>query len=187
MSKAPDPEITKLLNGSDALAPATATRLEQLVYQDLKRIAASKMAKESASNTMSVTALVHEAFMRLEATDKMTWKSRRHYFGAAAEAMRRILIDRARYYLRQRREGAKSVLPLDEGLVVEGVKPSELVRLDDALADLEAFDEELAVVLKLKYFAGLSAREIAEVYEESPRTMARRIEAGRAWLLTQMS
>ena len=187
MSEKPDPEITTLLNGGDALEPAMVTKLEQLVYRDLKRIAASKIAKESANSTMTVTALVHEAFMRLESSDKMTWKSRRHYFGAAAEAMRRILIDRARYYLRKRREGAKSALPLDEGLIVDGVKPAELVDLDDALADLESFDEELAVILKLKYFAGLSAREIAQVYEASPRTMTRRIEAGRAWLLTQMN
>ncbi len=186
MSHEPDSEITTLLNGSDALEPAVANRLEKLVYSDLKRIAASKIAQESTSGTMTVTALVHEAFMRLESTESMTWQSRRHYFGAAAEAMRRILIDRARYYMRQRREGAKSALSLDEGLIVEGVRPSELVELDDALADLESFDKELALILKLKYFAGLSAREIAEVYESSTRTMARRIEAGRAWLMSQM-
>ena len=187
MGEEPDSEITTLLNNNDVLEPATVSRLEQLVYRDLKRIAASKIAQESASSTMTVTALVHEAFMRLESSDKMMWKSRRHYFGAAAEAMRRILIDRARYYLRKRREGAKSALSLDEGLIVEGVKPAELVKLDDALADLESFDEQLAAILKLKYFAGLSAREIAEVFEVSTRTMTRRIEAGRAWLLTEMS
>lgn len=179
-------QITLLLNGDGALDQGEAARLEQFVYRDLKRIAASKLMRESKSNTMTVTSLVHEAFMRLDGMETMTWKSRRHYFGAAAEAMRRILIDRARYYMRQRREGAKSALSLDEGLVMDGVKPDELVRLDDALTDLEAFDGELADILKLKYFAGLSAREIAEVCDAAPRTVARRVEAGRAWLLTQM-
>ena len=186
MTDEQDAEITTLLNGDEPLDPATVSKLEQLVYRDLKRIAASRLVHEAKTNTMTVTSLVHEAFMRLDSMEDITWQSRRHYFGAAAEAMRRILIDRARYYMRERRKGARSAVQLDEGLVVDGVKPDELIRLDDALVDLQAFDQDLADILKLKYFAGLSGREIAELYDAAPRTMARRIEAGRAWLLTQM-
>lgn len=178
-------EITTFLNDDASLQPAMQSRLEKVVYTDLKRIAANRLATESTNSTLTVTALVHEAFMRLDSVHSMTWKNRRHYYGAAAEAMRRILIDRARYHLRQRREGSKSAMSLDEGLVLDGVKPRELVQLDDALSDLESMDTELADILKLKYFAGLSAKEIAELYELSPRTAARKITAGRAWLLSQ--
>ena len=182
----PKLEITMLLNGNESIGPAETTRLEQLVYDDLRRIAAARLAKESPGTTMSVTTLVHEAFMRLDATSSMQWQSRRHYFGAAAEAMRRILIDRARYYMRQRREGAKSALQLDEGLVVDGIRPEELIALDDALGELEAADKELADLLKLRYFVGLSSREIAGLCDLSVRSISRRISAGRAWLQTRM-
>lgn len=178
-------EITTYLNNDDALEPSALSRLQKVVYTDLKRIAANRLATESTNNTLTVTALVHEAFMRLDSVHSMTWKNRRHYYGAAAEAMRRILIDRARYHLRQRREGARSAMSLDEGLLLDGVQPRELVQLDDALQDLEQFDSDLADILKLKYFAGLSAKEIAEVFELAPRTAARKISAGRAWLLSQ--
>ena len=178
-------EITTYLNADQPLQPHLQSRLEKVVYSDLKRIAANRLATESANNTLTVTALVHEAFMRLNEIHSMTWRSRRHYFGAAAEAMRRILIDRARYHMRKRREGSKSAIALEEGLVVDGVKPRELVQLDDALRDLESFDTELAEIVKLKYFAGLSAQEIAELCDLAPRTASRKIAAGRAWLLTQ--
>ncbi|MFK7885502.1 MAG: ECF-type sigma factor [Gammaproteobacteria bacterium] len=178
-------EITTYLNDDESLKPERQSKLAKVVYQDLKRIAANRLATESANSTLTVTSLVHEAFMRLQSVHSMTWKNRRHYFGAAAEAMRRILIDRARYHLRQRREGSKSAISLDEGLLLEGVKPRELVQLDDALSDLESLDRELAEIVKLKYFAGLSAQEIAELYELTPRTASRKISAGRAWLLSQ--
>lgn len=179
-------EITTFLNAEEALGPQLQSKLEKVVYADLKRIAANRLAAESGNSTLTVTALVHEAFMRLNDTHSMTWKSRRHYFGAAAEAMRRILIDRARYHMRKRREGSKSAISLDESLLVEGIKPRELVQLNDALCDLESFDEALAEIVKLKYFAGLSAQEIAELCDIAPRTASRKIAAGRAWLLTQL-
>lgn len=180
-------EITVFLNDGGAMSTATKSRLQKLVYQDLRRVASNRLSNESHSNTMNVTALVHEAFLRLDQSSEMTWQSRRHYFGAAAESMRRILVDKARFEMRQRREGAKSEISLDEGLVVEGVTPDHLVRLDDALSDLEKQDEELADLVKLKYFAGLSAAEIAEMYESSERSMSRKIKAGRAWLYTQLN
>lgn len=179
-------EITTFLNGSDSMSGSARTKLQNMVYKDLKRIAANRLAQESSNNTLSVTALVHEAFLRLDATNSMTWKSRRHYFGAAAESMRRILIDKARYHMRQRREGAKSAMSLDEGLIIEGVTPLHLVQLDDALCDLEKLDSELADILKLKYFGGLSAEEIAELYQSTTRSMSRKIKGGRAWLATQL-
>lgn len=179
-------EITVFLNNEKELSLSLKAKLEKMVYADLKRIAANRLATESKNNTLTVTALVHEAFMRLDGVHSMTWKSRRHYFGAAAESMRRILIDKARYQMRQRREGAKSAIPLDEGLIVDGIPAPELVKLDDALKDLRAMDEELADVMALKYFAGLSAKEIAQLYNSTQRTMSRKIKAGRAWLASQI-
>lgn len=179
-------EITVFLNDGESLSAAQQSKFEKLVYNDLKRVASSRLASESSKGTLSATALVHEAFLRLDKTKHMSWKNRRHYFGAAAESMRRILIDKARYQQRQRREGSKSEISLDEGLVVEGISSSKLINLDDALADMEKHDTELADIIKLKYFAGLSATEIANLYESSERTISRRIVAGRAWLLTQL-
>lgn len=180
-------ELTAYLNDESVGTPSTQAKLIKMVYSDLKHIAINRLATESPNSTLTVTSLVHEAFLKLNNVHSMTWSSRRHYFGAAAEAMRRILIDRARYHLRNRREGAKASIPLEEGIHVEGVKPDELIALSDALTDLESFDEELAELVKLKFFAGLSAEEIAEIHETSPRTILRKIQSARAWLLVQVS
>lgn len=179
-------EITTFLNAGDSIDQGDQSKLYSLIYKDLKNIARNRLAAEYKQGTLTVTALVHEAFIKLDNVDSITWKNRRHYFGAAAEAMRRILIDRARYHSRQRREGEKNAIEFDEGIQVEGVKASELIELDDALEELESFDEEMAMIVKLKYFAGLSAEEIAPLTELSARTVSRKLQTARAWLLVQM-
>lgn len=179
-------DITRILNEVSAGNSSARDKLARLVYQDLKRIAANRLRTESKNNTLTVTALVHEAFMRLDSTRQMSWQSRRHYFGAAAEAMRRILIDRARYHQRQRREGDKKAIPLDDGLQLEAIAPRELIALNDALSDLQQHDAQLAELVKLKYFVGLSIAEIAELLETSSRTVDRRWQAARAWLLMEL-
>ncbi len=180
-------EITTFLNDSEAIKGRDQAQLYKMIYADLKNIARNRLASEANNGgTVSVTVLVNEAFMKLDSTHTMSWKSRRHYFGAAAEAMRRILIDRARYHQRARREGSKAAIELEEGIHVVGVKSDDIVELNDALSDLEKFDDDLAMLVKLKYFAGLSAEEIAELVDSSSRTVARNIQTARAWLLTQM-
>ena len=102
-------------------------RLTELVYEDLKKIASNRLASESADQTLSATSLVHEAYLKLSNIADISWESRRHYFGAAAQVMRRILIDRARYHSRQRRGGEKSAIPLEEGLYLNSVKSGRLI------------------------------------------------------------
>lgn len=179
-------EITELLNGA-VENPDKRNQLDKLVYSYLKRIAGKQLSNEGSQKTVTVTSLVHEAFFSLERTDQITWESRKHYFGAAAEAMRRILIDRARYHLRNRREGSKNAVSLDESLQITDIKPTELIALNDALIDLRTVDKDLADILELKYFVGLSAEEIAPLYDISPRTAARRLTEGRAWLYSELT
>lgn len=180
------PEVTTYLNGTRTLSSADTSRLEKAIYTDLRHIAINRLACESPNSTLTVTSLVHETYLKLKQVDSMSWESRRHYFGAAAEAMRRILIDRARYHLRQRREGEKLAIPLDEGLILVGVKPRNLIELNDAITDLESFDKRLADIVKLNYFVGLSSSDIADLYDESSRTISRKIGTARAWLLAQV-
>jgi RNA polymerase sigma factor (TIGR02999 family) len=179
-------EITTLLHKSALGNPASESELIRLIYQDLKHIAINRLRGESENYTLTVTALVHEAFLRLSKLKNMTWQSRRHYFGAAAEAMRRILIDRARYHLCECREGDNKPIQLEEGLLLEDIRPKELLDLDDALFDLGRYDSELAEIVKLKYYAGLSINDIAELHKVSPRTIDRRWQAARAWLLSEI-
>lgn len=179
-------EITTLLNDEDAFNPRIQSQLAKLVYLDLKRIGFNRLANESLDNSLTITGLVHETFIRLNECESMTWKNRRHYYGAAAEAMRRILIDRARYHFADRREGEKMAIPLEEGLLLEAVKPRHLIELSDALTDLEAHDKELAELVKLRYFVGLSLKEIAEMQDVSSRTIDRRWSIARAWLMTEI-
>lgn len=180
-------EITTYLNNQDMANEKNKAIMNKLIYSHLKNIARNRMATESRQGTISVTDLVNEAYLKLDATHSIEWQSRRHYYGAAAEAMRRILIDRARYKLRNKREAQNNVIELNEEIHLVGVNTTELVQLDDALSDLEAIDDDMATLVKLNYFAGLSTTEIAELTDSSPRTVARKIQTARAWLLTQMN
>lgn len=179
-------EITAFLNDADYCESSESARLNKLIYSHLKNIARNRMAGEGRGGTITVSDLVNEAFIKLDGVHSLTWKSRRHYYGAAAEAMRRILIDRARYKKRSKREAQLNVVELDEEIHITGVNTAELVQLDDALNDLEAMESELASVIKLNYFGGLPVKDIAELLDMSPRTVARKLQTARAWLLTQM-
>lgn len=179
-------EITRLLGDVAEGKQGARDDLTSMVYNDLRRIAAQRL-KGEGHDSLGVTGLVHEAFLRLDQTNKMTFDDRRHYFGAAAQAMRRILIDRARYHGAQRRPDPRKALPIEEaGIVIEGLDPSRLLSLDQALESLEGHDESLASLVRLKFFAGLSTTEIADVLEMSTRTVERRWQAARAWLATEM-
>jgi RNA polymerase sigma factor (TIGR02999 family) len=143
------------------------------------------MAKERPGQTLQATALVHEAYVRLVGTEDPGWDNRGHYFAAAAEAMRRILIERARKKARLKRGGQDQRVTFDEVLADED-RPEQLIALDEALDRLEGHDEMMAQVVKLKYFGGLSVKETASALGVSSRTVNRQWTAARAWLFQEM-
>ena len=166
-------------------ADGTAAELLPLLYDELRRMARGQMARESGPQTLTATALVHEAWLRLSGGDE--WRSRRHFFGAAAEAMRRILIERARRVGRRKHGGDRMRVTLVEGLVGEDPEAEEILALDEALSRLEALVPEMAEVVKLHQFAGLSLEETAAALGTSERTVSRRWTAARAWLKRELS
>jgi RNA polymerase sigma factor (sigma-70 family) len=147
-----------------------ASELLPLVYEELRRLARARLARERPGQTLQPTALVHEAYLRLVEGADPGWDGKRHFFAAAAEAMRRILIERAR------RRAAEAE-----------VAPETLLAIDEALDRLEKIDREMAQVVKLRYFAGLSVGETAESLGLSPRTVNRHWTGARAWLLRELS
>src|SRR5260370_39009786 len=172
MSAAPK-EITQLLkNWSDGDADAPA-RLIPLVYDELRRLASQYMNQERGDHTLQPTALVHEAYLRLVDQTRVTWKNRAHFFGIAAQAMRRILIDHARAHAREKRGGSARRLSLDEAAIMPEERAADLVALDEALQSLAKFDERKARVVELRFFGGLSVDETAEVLDLHRATVMR--------------
>ncbi len=164
--------------------PQAAEQLLALVYDELRRLAAAKIGQERDGHTLQATALVHEAWLRLGCNEPAAWQNRRHFFGAAAEAMRRVLIDNARRKQTARRGVGIQKINI-EGPVCEIATPvedDELLRLHDALDDLEREDPRKAELVKLRYFVGLSTEEAAEALGISERTAKRDWSYARAWL-----
>jgi RNA polymerase sigma factor (TIGR02999 family) len=156
-------DVTRILSAMDAGDPYAAEQLLPLVYDELRRLAAQKMAQEAPGQTLQATALVHEAYLRLAAGDKAPhWNSRAHFFGAAAEAMRRILIDQARRKQADKRGGQGHRVPLavDVGFMSSA---DELLDIDEALTRLASEDPQAARLIELRYFGGLSIEDAAEV------------------------
>lgn len=157
--------------------------LIQLVYGELRALAHAWIAREPAGHTLPPTALVHEAYLRLVTDPNMQWENRRHFFAAAAEAMRRILIERARRVSRQKRGGDQQRVELDEELTPgTELQIEEVLAIHDALNELEARDPGMAQVVKLRYFGGMTVEETAQALDESPRSVNRNWTAARAWL-----
>ena len=181
-------DVTQILNAIEGGDSKAADQLLPVVYEDLRVLAAQKMARESPGQTLQATALVHEAYMRLVGADAQAWKSRRHFFRAAAEAMRRILIDNARRKKSLKRGGKHQRISLDESIAKrdEGCSVDDLIELDKALAKLSEEDETKAEVVKLRYFAGLSVEETAEVLGISTTTTKLHWAYTRAWLLREI-
>ena len=178
-------DVTQLLSAIERGDPQAAGQLLPLVYQELRRLAEQKLASEPAGQTLQATALVHEAFLRLRgagANDKQHWQGRRHFFGAAAEAMRRILVDNARRKKAEKRGGGRGRQDLAAIDVAAPERSDDLVALDEALTRLAAADPPAAELVKLRYFAGLSLPEAAEVMDISPRTADRIWAYAKAWL-----
>lgn len=181
-------DVTRLLldwgNGNrealDALAP--------LVYDELRRLAQSYLRRERSDHTLQGTALVNEAYLRLVDQKNVKWQNRAHFFGVAAQMIRRILVDHARGHQAAKRGAGAAKLSLDDALAVPGVgKDLNLVNLDEALKELEELDARQARIIELRYFTGLSIEETAEVVGVSPATVKREWTAARAWLFRQLS
>ena len=177
------PDLTLLLNTVGTGDPDAAAQLLQLVYDDLRRLAAHRLANEAPGQTLDATALVHEAYLRLvgEAPDRH-WDGRGHFFAAAAEAMRRILVENARSKRRLKRGGDRARRPLDDAELLAPEPREDLVALDEALTRLAGIDHTAAALVQLRYFGGLSIPRAARALGISARTADRLWAYARAWL-----
>jgi RNA polymerase sigma factor (TIGR02999 family) len=175
--------VTQILSAIEHGDPHAAERLLPLVYDELRKLAAQKLAHEKPGQTLQATALVHEAYVRLvDVEQRQHWNSRGHFFAAAAEAMRRILLNQARDKKRQKRGGAWQRINLDNLAVAEKAGDDELIALDEALGQLALVNKPCAELIKLRFFAGLNQNEAAAALGLSPRTAARHWAYARAWI-----
>jgi RNA polymerase sigma factor (TIGR02999 family) len=176
-------EVTRMLSAIDNGDAQAVEQLLPLIYDELRSLAKKKLAQEAPGQTLQATALVHEAYLRLLGTGQgQHWKNRGHFLAAAAEAMRRILVDRARRKRSQKRGGDRNRVPLDEAHLATDEDADEILAVDEALARLAAADAQAAELVKLRYFAGLSIPEAAEALNISPRSADRLWAYARAWL-----
>jgi RNA polymerase sigma factor (TIGR02999 family) len=181
-------EVTRILSAIERGEPRAAEQLLPLVYEELRRLAAEKMAHEKPGQTLEATALVHEAYLRLVDVDKpKRWEGRGHFFAAAAEAMRRILVENARRKQAVKHGGGRVRVDLLHDLVGAEPRPDDLVALDEALSRLEQHDPDAARLVKLRYFAGLSHQAAAEAMGISRGAADRLWTLGRTWLFRQVS
>jgi RNA polymerase sigma factor (TIGR02999 family) len=176
-------EVTQILAAIEQGNPAAAEQLLPLVYGELRKLAAQKLAQEKPGQTLQPTALVHEAYLRLVDSDKVqSWDSRGHFFAAAAEAMRRILIDSARGKQRLKRGGDRKHLNLENIDLASTTAPEELLIVDELIGQLASEDRDSAQIVKLRYFAGLSIEEAAELMGISRSSAYEHWAYARGWL-----
>lgn len=179
-------ELTRLLDRLGTDNPRATDELLSLVYQELRQMAASQMAREAPGHTLQATALVHEAWLRLAGPRPQSWQNRAHFFGAAAEAMRRILIDHARRKRSLKRDDAPAREQLDASAFVLTTPPDELLAVDEALELLARADPAAAELVKLRYFVGLTMEEAAVVLGLSKRAAEELWTYARVWLHRQI-
>src|SRR2546422_6688406 len=181
-------DVTRILSAIDQGDPHAAEELLPLVYDELRKLAVLRLAQEKPGQTLQATALVHEAYLRLvDVGEAQDWNSRGHFFAAAAEAMRRILVDQARRKQAGKHGGGRLRIDLPEELAAPETRGDDLLALDEALAGLERHDPNAARLVKLRHFAGLSHTDAAKVLGISRGAADRLWALGRAWLFRQLS
>ena len=178
----PMPDVSEVLSAAVEGDPLAAEQLLPLVYEELRKLAALRLAGERSEQTLQATALVHEAWLRLAGSNRQQWRGRSHFFGAAAEAMRRILIDKARQKATLKRDHPHPEEERPESQIELTAPPNEIVAVHEALDALAAEDAVAAKVVKLRYFVGLTIPEIADALEISPRSADRHWLYAKAWL-----
>jgi len=182
-------DVTRILSAIEEGDVRAADELLPLVYQELRQLAAQRMKKEKPGQTLQATALVHEAYIRLVGTESQNWNSRGHFFAAAAEAMRRILIENARRKKSLKYGGDRKRVDLDEAVLVDDsdIGSDELIALDEALERLSKKDKVKADLVKLRYFAGLTGEQAAELLGISQSTADRYWAYARSWLRLEIA
>jgi RNA polymerase sigma factor (TIGR02999 family) len=180
-------EVTCILSAIEQGDPQAAEQLLPLVYDELRKLASQKLAQEKPGQTLQATALVHEAYLRLVDRDHVQhWNSRGHFFAAAAEAMRRILVDQARKKISRKRGGGLERLPLEEVDIGAPEPAGDLLAVNDALEKFERIDKAAAELVKLRYYAGLTLPQAAEALGISSSTADRQWAYARAWLHAEL-
>ena len=179
-------EVTQILEAVSRGEPKAANELLSLVYEELRRLAAAKMASETPGQTLQPTALVHEAWLRLTSDDKRKWNDRTHFFAAAAEAMRRILVDNARIKRAQRHGGGQQRVEMPEIACAVAQNEDQILAVNEALEKFAAQDKQKAELVKLRYFVGMTIEEAAEALCISTGTAKRHWAYARAWLAEEI-
>jgi len=174
--------LVELSNGNHAVVDA----LLPLIYDELRNLAANYLRRERRDHTLQPTALVHEAYLRLVDQRSVNWQNRAHFFGVAAQLMRRILVDHARAHNAEKRGHDFQKLSLDENIDKADERSAELIALDDALKELAEIDEQKSRIVELRYFGGLTVEETAEVLGVTPITIKRHWRMAKAWLHGRM-
>lgn len=187
MAEVRSQRITELLTQMRQGQRQAADELLPLVYEELRKLAHARMARERPGQTLQATALVHEAYLRLVGDSEPHWENRAHFFASAAEAMRRILVERARRKARVRHGGGQLRTSLDENVVASEAAAVDVVAVDQALTRLEQLDPQMAQLVSLRYFAGLEIEEAAAAMNLSPRSVNRLWTAARAWLQCELA
>jgi RNA polymerase sigma factor (TIGR02999 family) len=187
MASGPAPGVTQLLVNWSKGDQAALERLMPLVYGELHRLAAAYLRRERPNHTLQSTALVHEAFMRLVNQQDVEWRNRAHFYAIAAQMIRRILVDYARSQRAEKRGAGAVKLELDEALAVPQKSDVDLLGLNDALERLAEMDPRQGRIVELRFFAGLSIEETAEVMQLSPASIKREWNSARAWLFRDLT
>jgi RNA polymerase sigma factor (TIGR02999 family) len=180
-------DITLMLQAIDRGDAIASEELLPMVYDELRRLAAGRMAQEGAGHTLQPTALVHEAWLRLIGSAETSWHNRAHFFGAAAEAMRRILIERARRKSRLKRGSGQGLLDITNFDVAAAMPDDKVLLVDEALDELKTKEPEKARVVMLKFFGGMTNEQVAKALNLNERTVRRQWNYARAWLFERIA
>lgn len=186
MDRSPD-TVVSLIDGARQGNEEALAKLVPLVYDELRRLAASHLRRERPGQTLQATALVHDVYLRLLQDSTLSWQNRAHFFGIAARSMRQILIERARARHAAKRGGDQIRVTFDPGLMVFASDGLDVEALDEALTRLSSLDPELARVVEVRFFGGLSIEETAEALGISPATVKRRWTLAKAWLARELN